>query len=110
MYMYWCFLFLHTTFPAEIKTVICDKNVKVKAVLGRIKETPDLRTIVLVEEPTAEMKELAKTSDIDLISFEELEVRAHNRWSNSMVYMSFFGEDGLELEGCIFVDFLSLRT
>lgn len=69
----------HIINQAEIKTVICDKNVKVKAVLGRIKETPDLQTIVVVEEPTAEIKELAKTSDIDLISFEELEVRAHNR-------------------------------
>ena len=105
MYMYWCFLFLHTTFPAEIKTVICDKNVKVKAVLGRIKETPDLQTIVVVEEPTAEIKELAKTSDIDLISFEELEVRAHNRWSNSMVYMSFFGEGWPGARGIYFVIF-----
>lgn len=68
----------HTKFfSAEIKTVVCDKNVKVKAILNRIKETPDLESIILVEEPSEEMKELAQKHNIDLTSFAELEVRDH---------------------------------
>lgn len=74
--MYILIFFSHTKFfSAEIKTVVCDKNVKVKAVLSRIKETPDLQSIILVEEPSDEMKELAQKHNIDLTSFAELEVR-----------------------------------
>lgn len=63
----------HIINQAEIKTVVCDKNVKVKAILNRIKETPDLESIILVEEPSEEMKELAQKHNINLTSFAELE-------------------------------------
>lgn len=73
--MYILIFYSHTKFfSAEIKTVVCDKNVKVKAILNRIKETPDLESIILVEEPSEEMKELAQKHNIDLTSFAELEV------------------------------------
>lgn len=76
--MYILIFYSHTKFfSAEIKTVVCDKNVKVKAILSRIKETPDLESIILVEEPSDEMKELAQKHNIDLTSFAELEVRGH---------------------------------
>lgn len=76
--MYILIFYSHTIFfSAEIKTVVCDKNVKVKAILNRIKETPDLESIILVEEPSEEMKELAQKHNIDLTSFAELEVRDH---------------------------------
>lgn len=76
--MYILIFYSHTKFfSAEIKTVVCDKNVKVKAILNRIKETPDLESIILVEEPSEEMKELAQKHNIDLTSFAELEVRDH---------------------------------
>lgn len=78
MYRYILIFYSHTEFfSAEIKTVVCDKNVKVKAILNRIKETPDLESIILVEEPSEEMKELAQKHNIDLTSFAELEVRGH---------------------------------
>lgn len=77
-FMYILIIYSHTKFfSAEIKTVVCDKNVKVKAILNRIKETPDLESIILVEEPSEEMKELAQKHNIDLTSFAELEVRGH---------------------------------
>lgn len=76
--MYILIFYSHTKFfSAEIKTVVCDKNVKVKAILSRIKETPDLESIILVEEPSEEMKELAQKHNINLTSFAELEVRSH---------------------------------
>ncbi|XP_061175282.1 long-chain-fatty-acid--CoA ligase 1-like isoform X2 [Saccostrea echinata] len=63
----------HIINQAEISLVICDKIVKVKALLDRIKEMPNLRKVVLVEEPSDEIKESAANHKIDLFSFSELE-------------------------------------
>lgn len=52
------FYFYTKFFLVEIKIVVCDKNVKVKVILNRIKETFDLESIILVEEFFEEMKEL----------------------------------------------------
>lgn len=52
------FYFYMKFFLVEIKIVVCDKNVKVKVILNRIKETFDLESIILVEEFFEEMKEL----------------------------------------------------
>lgn len=57
--MYILIIYFYTKFfLVEIKIVVCDKNVKVKVILNRIKETFDLESIILVEEFFEEMKEL----------------------------------------------------
>ncbi|XP_048758754.1 long-chain-fatty-acid--CoA ligase 5-like isoform X2 [Ostrea edulis] len=63
----------HIINQAEIKTVICDKNVKVNAILDKINETPNLKIVILVEEPTSEIKKRAASHSIDLLTYSELE-------------------------------------
>ncbi|XP_069123934.1 long-chain-fatty-acid--CoA ligase 5-like isoform X1 [Argopecten irradians] len=58
---------------ADIELVCCDKNVKVQNVLNRIKETPQLRMIVLIEPPTPENVAKARDCGIELIQFSDLE-------------------------------------
>ena len=61
------------SFSAEISIVICDVNKKVKNLLGRIKETPGLKTIVVMETIDGECRNLATGSGIKLIQYSEVE-------------------------------------
>jgi hypothetical protein len=70
--------------------VICDKNVKVTAILDRVGETPNLKMVILVEEPTTGIKERAASHSIDLLTFSELEVgTVQLRASNTCLSLSF---------------------
>lgn len=59
-------------FTAEISVVICDNNTKVKNLLSRHKETPGLKTIVMMEEANDENSTLADKLGIHLLKFTVL--------------------------------------
>jgi hypothetical protein len=58
---------------AAISVVVCDVNKKVKNLLGRIKETPGLKTIVVMEEIDGESRSMADSVGIRLLQYSELE-------------------------------------
>lgn len=53
--------------------MVCDTTVKVKALLDRHKETPNLQTLVVMEEITEECQALALHTSVKLFHFMELE-------------------------------------
>ena len=59
---------------AELKLIVCDKNEKVKNLLSRFKETPNLETLVVMETITKENKALAQQLNVKLLQYSELEV------------------------------------
>lgn len=63
----------HIINQAEITLVICDTCKKVQAILDRIEETKDLKTIVVIEKIPVELKSKAEQLGISLISFDQLE-------------------------------------
>ncbi|KAK3090796.1 hypothetical protein FSP39_014728 [Pinctada imbricata] len=63
---------------AEITTVFCDKNEKVQKLLARIKETPNLKTIILVESVTEENNNKCKELGVEIMSYAELEKLGEN--------------------------------
>ncbi|KAL8612617.1 hypothetical protein ACOMHN_006603 [Nucella lapillus] len=65
----------HIINQAEIKVVVCDTNVKVRGLLSRHKETPDLQIVVVIEEITTECRALAYEASIKLFHFKEIEVK-----------------------------------
>lgn len=61
-------------FAADISVVICDINLKVKNLLSRHKETPSLKTIVVMEEVSKENQDTAKELNVEIIQYSKLEV------------------------------------
>ncbi|XP_041364605.1 long-chain-fatty-acid--CoA ligase 1-like [Gigantopelta aegis] len=58
---------------AEIKVVVCDTNKKVSNLLNRHSETPDLRVAVVMEEPSGEVLNLARTLGVSILTFSDVE-------------------------------------
>ncbi|XP_042895972.1 long-chain-fatty-acid--CoA ligase 6 [Parasteatoda tepidariorum] len=58
---------------ADIKTVMCDTEIKAKNLLNEAKNTPHLRRIILVKKASDELKLLAQTAKVQLIAFSELD-------------------------------------
>ena len=54
--------------------MICDSNMKVKNLLKRLSETPNLKIIVVMDKIDGENIEQAGRSGIRLLQFTELEV------------------------------------
>ena len=54
--------------------MICDTNVKVKNLLKRLTETPNLKIIVVMDKIDGDNIEQAGRSGIKLMQFSELEV------------------------------------
>ncbi|KAK7111907.1 long-chain-fatty-acid--CoA ligase 5-like isoform X1 [Littorina saxatilis] len=63
----------HIINQAEISVVICDNNMKVKNLIKRLAETPNLKTIILMDQIDGESQEQAKQAGINLLQFSELE-------------------------------------
>ncbi|PVD37365.1 hypothetical protein C0Q70_04364 [Pomacea canaliculata] len=63
----------HIINQADISVVICDINLKVKNLLSRHKETPSLKTIVVMEEVSKENQDTAKELNVEIIQYSKLE-------------------------------------
>ena len=63
----------HIVNQAEISLVVCDTCKKVQAIFDRYEETPNLKTIVLIEKMTVELQNKAQQLGVKLISFTQLE-------------------------------------
>ncbi|XP_060559682.1 long-chain-fatty-acid--CoA ligase 1-like isoform X2 [Ruditapes philippinarum] len=63
----------HIIVQAELNLIICDKNEKVKNLLGRMSETPNLKTLVVMEKLSEENETLAKQHGVQLMQYEDLE-------------------------------------
>ena len=63
-----------STISAEVSLVICDTCKKVQAILDRIEETKNLKTIVVIEKLSVELKSKAEQLGVSLITFTQLEV------------------------------------
>lgn len=63
----------HIINQAEITIVVCDNNAKVKNLLSRISETPNLKKIVVMEEASKENMDNANFADVQIMKFSELE-------------------------------------
>ena len=61
-------------FAAELSLIICDKNEKVKSLLGRMSETPNLKILIVMETISPEMQELGDKHSVKLVQYAELEV------------------------------------
>uniref|UniRef100_A0A1W7RAI0 Long-chain-fatty-acid--CoA ligase n=1 Tax=Hadrurus spadix TaxID=141984 RepID=A0A1W7RAI0_9SCOR len=57
---------------AEIKTVVCDKEEKVKSLLSEAPATPILKQIIVIEEISEEIKAEAEKCQVQLYLFEEI--------------------------------------
>ena len=66
---------------AELELIVCDKNVKVKNLLSRFKETPNLKTLVVMEPIEEENLKLAQQVNVQLILYSDLEVNHSSRQS-----------------------------
>ncbi|KAK3588976.1 hypothetical protein CHS0354_043146 [Potamilus streckersoni] len=58
---------------AEINLVICDKNTKVSNILSRMKETPKVKKIVVMEEVSGENKNKAQEFKVETIQYKDFE-------------------------------------
>lgn len=58
---------------AELTLIVCDKNEKVKNLLSRFKETPNLETLVVMETISEENLKLAQQVNVKLLQYSELE-------------------------------------
>lgn len=58
---------------AEIKTVVCDKEEKVKALLAEAEKTPGLKQIITTVKVSDDTKEKAENHKIQLYLFSEIE-------------------------------------
>jgi glutaredoxin len=67
--------FIQNFVSAEISLVVCDTCKKVQAIFDRYEETPNLKTIVLIEKMTVELQNKAQQLGVKLISFTQLEVK-----------------------------------
>lgn len=63
----------HIIVQAELNLIICDKNEKVKNLLGRMSATPNLKTLVVMEPITEENQGLAQKHGVQIITYEDLE-------------------------------------
>jgi len=54
--------------------VVCDTRERVTRLLEHKAETPELRIIVCVEPLTSELTQLADEANIDIITYDDLEV------------------------------------
>lgn len=54
-----------------------DKNEKAKNLLGRLKETPNLSIIVVMETISDEIAEAAKQHNVKILQYSELEVKSY---------------------------------
>lgn len=61
-------------FSAEITLVICDTCKKAQAILDRFEETPDVKTLVIMEKIPVELQNKAQQLEVKLMSFAQLEV------------------------------------
>ena len=59
---------------AEITVVVCDTNKKVSNLLDRFAETPGLKVAVVMEEPSGAVLNLAKTLNVSILRFSDVEV------------------------------------
>ena len=73
-FLRFCFI-VSFFFSAELELIVCDKNVKVKNLLSRFKETPNLKTLVVMEPIEEENLKLAQQVNVQLILYSDLEVR-----------------------------------
>ena len=62
------------TFSAELRVIVCDKNEKVLSLLGRMKETPNLATLILMDTISADSQKLADECGVKLVQYADLEV------------------------------------
>ncbi|KAL5018438.1 hypothetical protein ScPMuIL_004160 [Solemya velum] len=58
---------------AEIQTVVCDKNVKVLKLLQKREQTPNLKLVIVMEETTGEVENLAKQTGVKLLHYDTVE-------------------------------------
>lgn len=66
---------MSVTFSAEISLIFCDKNDKVKNLMGRMSATPNLKTVVVMETINEEVQGLASENGVKLVQYADLEVR-----------------------------------
>lgn len=66
--------YLSTFVSAELSLIICDKNEKVKNLLSRMSQTPNLKILVVMEKISEENETVAKQHGVQLIQYEDLEV------------------------------------
>lgn len=59
---------------ADIEVVICDKVSKVETMLQRVKETPQLKIVVVMEQASEELLMKCKDCGLELMQFSDLEV------------------------------------
>lgn len=71
MYNHFSILFY---FSANISLVICDTCKKVQEMFDKYEETPNLKTIVVMEELSLDLQTKAQQLGIKLLSFSDLEV------------------------------------
>ena len=55
--------------------VVCDTRDRARKLLEHKSETPELRIIVCVEPLTSELTQLADEANVDIITYDDLEVR-----------------------------------
>ena len=59
---------------ATINLVVCDTTERVTTLLEHKSETPDLKIIVCFEPFTSELRQLAADANVEIITFDDLEV------------------------------------
>lgn len=65
----------HIIDQADLSLIVCDKNDKVKSLLGRIKETPNLKTLVVMETMTDDIKALGQQTGVELVQYSDIEAK-----------------------------------
>ncbi|KAL4239229.1 hypothetical protein ACF0H5_000046 [Mactra antiquata] len=63
----------HIIVQAELSLIVCDKNDKVKNLLGRMSATPNLKILVVIETITEEVQSLANQNGVKLVQYSDLE-------------------------------------
>ncbi|XP_052240427.1 long-chain-fatty-acid--CoA ligase 5-like isoform X2 [Dreissena polymorpha] len=63
----------HIINQAELSLIICDKNEKVKSLLGRMSDTPNLKILVVMETLNEESQTLATKHQVKLLQFTDME-------------------------------------
>ena len=64
---------MFTVFVAEMSLVICDKLVKVKSLLQDADSMPTLKVLVVMEDVTKEISEMAANHNVQLLTLTEAE-------------------------------------
>lgn len=70
----------------EISTIVCDTVQRAAALLNKATSIPSLKVIVLVEDITKELQDVAEAAGVTLVRFSDVEVEFCNSFKRSLTF------------------------